>query len=97
VILADPSTHLEAVDGAGETHVDDRQRRLVGRDAVEAARAVAVQQHPESVVAQVGVEEIGDVVVVLDDDDGGLAVHDHLPPANRLPCELGRMPDPPGV
>ena len=65
----DPAAHLEAVD-VGQTDVEHDHRRPLLLDEFQSAPAMVRLQDAEPGVAQVHVEQVGDVGVVLDDDDG---------------------------
>ena len=69
LVGADAAAHLEAVD-VGQADVEHHQHRPVLLDQLEAALAGAGLQHAEAGVAQVHVEQVGDVRVVLDDHHG---------------------------
>ena len=62
---AHPATHLEPVD-VGEADVEQHERGTVLLDQLQATLAVRCLQHTEACVAQIQVEEVGDVRVVLD-------------------------------
>ena len=67
--LAQPPAHLEPVD-VGEADVEDDEAGPVVADRVEARLAGRRLQDPEAVAREVEVDEVGDVGLVVDDDDG---------------------------
>ena len=67
---AQPPAHVEAVELARQADVDDHQLGPVPVDVGEALLAVVGLQHPEALASQVQGDQVGDVVVVLDDHDG---------------------------
>ena len=70
---AQSAAHLEAVD-VGQADVEQHDLRPMLRDQLEPAFAVRGLQHSESGLAQVHVEQVGDVRIVLDHHDGALAL-----------------------
>ena len=67
---AQPAAHVEAVELAGEADVDDDELGPLPVDVGEALLGVGGLQHAEALASQVQRHQVGDVVVVLDDDDG---------------------------
>ena len=67
--LPQPPAHLEAVD-VGQADVEDDEAGAVVLIASSAAFAGGRLQHPEALARQVEVDEVGDVGLVVDDDDG---------------------------
>ncbi len=73
---AQAAAHVEAVELAREADVDHDELGPVPVDVGEALLGVLGLQHSETLPAQVQRHEVGDVAVVLDDDDG-LPVRGH--------------------
>ena len=67
--LAQSAAHLEAVD-VGETDVEHDEARVVGAHRLEPRLARRRLEDAVAVAGQVQVDEIGDVGLVVDHDDG---------------------------
>jgi hypothetical protein len=65
-----PPTYIETVELARQADVQNDNPWILLRDERETLIAVAGQQHPKPVSAQVQIDEIGDVGVVLDHHHG---------------------------
>ena len=80
--LAQPTAHLQPVD-VGQTDVEHDEAGPVRADRLEARFAGRRLEHPVPVAGEVEVDEIGDVGLVVDDDDGspfhGAMVARHRP------------------
>ncbi len=72
---AHPATDLHAVDRPREPDIEDHQHGLLVADRAESRFAVSCLDHPEAGVTEIQIEQIGDVGVVLDDDDRLLSCH----------------------
>ena len=68
----DTSTDVESVQHTGEADVEDDDPRLLLTDESQALVAVPSEQHAIAVPAEVEIDEIGNVRVVLDHDHGAL-------------------------
>ncbi len=68
-VASQPPAHLEAVDLAGQPDVEDHEPRMAIGDVLEAPLAGGRLVHAEAGVAQVQLDEVGDVGIVLDQDD----------------------------
>jgi hypothetical protein len=62
-----PAAHLEPVDRAGQTEIEDQQAGVAVLDDPERGLTVGRLVHPVPLAAQVQLDQIGDVGVVLDD------------------------------
>ena len=73
---AHSAAHLHAVDRARQPDVEDREHRLLVADQRPApARRPAAWIDAEPRIAEVEIEQIGDVGIVLDDHDRLLSCH----------------------
>src|SRR5581483_2501990 len=68
-IGAQAAAHLDPVEGAGQAHVEDDHAGLLPLDDLEPLFAVVRLQDAETFPAQVHVDQVGDVGIVLDHDD----------------------------
>jgi hypothetical protein len=64
------AAHVEAVELTGEADVEHHELGSVPLDIAEALFAVASLEHPEPLTSEVQRHQVGDVLVVLDDDNG---------------------------
>ncbi len=71
---AELAADLDAVEAAGEAEVEEDEHGALVGDDLEAPHAVGRLQHAKAGVAEVQVEEVRDVAVVLDDEDRPVAV-----------------------
>src|SRR3954453_5069985 len=69
---AQPARDLDAVE-LRQAEVEDHEVRMVGRGLVERGLAVAGDAHVVAVQAQGALEDLGDLVVVLDDEHPRIA------------------------
>ncbi len=67
--LAQAPAHLQPVD-VGEPHVEHHETGMVRLDRLQPGFAGRRLEDAEAVTRQVQVDEIGDVGLVVDDDDG---------------------------
>ena len=67
--LAEAPAHLQPVD-VGEPDVEHDEPGAVGADRFEPRLAGRDLEDPEPVAGEVEVDEVGDVGLVVDDDDG---------------------------
>ena len=70
VVSAELTADVEAVHAAGQADVEDDELRMAITDVFQAPLAVDRLVHPEAGLPQVQVDQIRDVGVVLDEDDG---------------------------
>ena len=59
----------------GRPDVEDREHRLLITDELEAPLAVGGLDHAEPGIAEIEIEQIGDVWIVFDDDDRLISCH----------------------
>src|SRR5438270_1664396 len=69
--------HLKPVDGARQAHVEDHQAWVLVPHGVETLLTVVGLDHTKALLAQVELDEVGDVLVVLHHDNRprGLRAH----------------------
>ena len=79
-----PPAHLQSVDAPGQPHVQDHHAGPLPLYGGQPRLARAGLDDPETLAAQVQVDQVGDVGVVFDHDDGA-HVGGHLSQHARLP------------
>src|SRR5204863_7300792 len=92
--------HLEAVD-AGQAHVEDDEAGPLPFGGRQPVLPGAGLEHPEPLLAEVELDEVGDVDLVVDDQDGAPQGRQlRLPSAHERDCFTsgpGGRPRPPGA
>jgi hypothetical protein len=64
-----PAAHLQSVDAAGQADVEDHHAGPLVPHRLDTPLAGRRLHHPEPVLAQVQLDQIGDVLVILDHHD----------------------------